>query len=484
MPGLLPRKINVRVTLAAFAAATIGAVVVMLLEWAMFDWKHPPHDPDVLAYTHLISSVYEGVVLALILTGVLWLIVHRLIVRRLKAIQRMLHAIEGEPAEAITLPAAAADGDEIDALRAALHRVLCRLKQQAIERQGHLDQLQRIEARLRESQSMARLGSWEFDPNDRSYWWSRQVYLIFGHDPDGPLPPLDEHLRQYHPDDLPMLERMLDAAGRDGTAFHARFRIQPRDGVLRWTENHGFCTRDADGRVVRITGTTQDITAQVDRETALKRLASELDHRVKNNLGSVIALIRQTAADFDDVPAFAERLTARVFAMARAHEIISGARLHGADLREMIDLIVAPHGGAVAERMSMCGPSVAIAAAAASPLSLTLNELANNAAKHGAFTQDDARLQVRWALEDNTLSIDWHETLPRPIEQELTAKTGLHLARGFIEHQLDGRLRVDVEPEGLRLSIRLPAATVIAPSQAPEHVAVPPGHAVPQPSYG
>ncbi|MEM6757206.1 MAG: hypothetical protein AAF586_08575, partial [Planctomycetota bacterium] len=60
--------------------------------------------------------------------------------------------------------------------------------------------------------------------------------------------------------------------------------------------------------------------------------------------------------------------------------------------------------------------------------------------------------------------IAWTESLPRPIDTRIEEGDGLGLARGFIEHQLSGRLDYDLDPAGLRLRIGLPASALDRPA--------------------
>jgi len=494
------RKLSFQIALVVGGVAVVAALVLAGLELAMYDWKHPGVENAVVWRRQLISTAIEMAVLVPLLglgtaalSYVLW-------IRRINHIARTLRVAEGDPVDSLTLPKARPDGDEIDLALSALSRFVLRIQHDGAELKAYLAELREIETRLHEAQSLARLGSWEYDPVNHQHWWSRQVYRIFGHNPAKPPPSLDEHLKQYHPEDLPRLKSDLARSFETGAPVHGRYRIRPDGRTVRWVESHGYSRVDADGKVRLISGTTQDITGQVEREKALQRLTRELDHRVKNNLSSVIALIRQTAGQADDVHALSDRLTERVYAMAKAHEMVSAARQHGANLSEVVGAMLSLHSYVDRDRFDCRGPEVYVTASAASPLALTLHELANNAAKHGAFARPDGRLDVRWEQPNDGLVINWRESPGQPGRGHdghghgsgVVENTGLDLARGFVEHQLNGRLDLDLTDEGMHITIQLPPPAldgcepIIHPGECeahtlgPElHVHVPPAISVP-----
>jgi two-component sensor histidine kinase/CheY-like chemotaxis protein len=148
-----------------------------------------------------------------------------------------------------------------------------------------------------------------------------------------------------------------------------------------------------------------ELKAAERRQTLLMR---EVDHRAKNALAVVQAVVRLTrAVDSADL---VEAIEGRVAALARAHGLLAKGRWTGADLRALAVEELAPYLGADADRASVSGPVVALGPDAVQPTAMVLHELATNAAKHGALSRPGGRVEVCWAgADEGGLRLDWRE---------------------------------------------------------------------------
>lgn len=128
----------------------------------------------------------------------------------------------------------------------------------------------RLSQSLTRAQSMANLGSWEWDPQTGEGWWSDQLYQMFDRDPDnGPLA-LDEFLELVHPDDRDRLRAGMvpDELVLSPQRLEIEFRSNPELGSLRYFAG----VRDFSERAGKwlFSGTTQDVTRQKQTERALR----------------------------------------------------------------------------------------------------------------------------------------------------------------------------------------------------------------------
>ncbi|GAA5019505.1 hypothetical protein GCM10023258_07180 [Terrabacter aeriphilus] len=132
----------------------------------------------------------------------------------------------------------------------------------------------RLLDQLAEAQSMAKIGSWEWDVGEDRVWWSDELYRIYGLEPGWLTPTYDGFLAHIHPDDRALVSEAVGAAvaGKDSFEFDAR--IVRGSGEIVWIRGRGRVTHDADGQAVRMGGTTQDITAVKDAEQALGLLSA------------------------------------------------------------------------------------------------------------------------------------------------------------------------------------------------------------------
>ncbi len=212
-----------------------------------------------------------------------------------------------------------------------------------------------------------------------------------------------------------------------------------------------------DGSVEAIAGTTRDVTERKQAEEQRLLLAREVDHRAKNALAVVQALLRLTPSDDAAVRRFAASMTGRVSAMARAHALLSQERWAGAELRALAGEELAPFAAGEPDRVRLDGPSLRLGADAAQSFSMVLHELATNAAKYGALSVPGGRLDLHWRVEDGgTLILRWTETGGPPlVAAPARSGFGSRLV-GSSLRQIGGSERFDWRPEGLRCTLRVP----------------------------
>lgn len=188
------------------------------------------------------------------------------------------------------------------------------------------------------------------------------------------------------------------------------------------------------------------------REALLRR---EVDHRAKNVLAVVAALLRLVPRNQPDV--FARMVEERVQAIARVHSLLAEAKWEGADLRALVQRELAPY-ASLQERTRLDGPAVQINATVAQPLGMFLHELATNSAKHGAFSVPTGSLHLRWQVDPSTLDLllEWQELGGPPIEHPPERRGfGTRLMTGLMK-QIGGSMEHGWHLNGLRCRIRVP----------------------------
>jgi PAS domain S-box-containing protein len=128
--------------------------------------------------------------------------------------------------------------------------------------------LQKSQALLAETQRMARVGGWELNVDTSEVIWTEEVYRI--HEvPTDFQPVLENALTFYDPDDRPVLEGAIQRASETGEPWDLELRFTTAKGSRLWVRAIGNAERQ-DGKVVRLSGTFQDITERRQAEQALR----------------------------------------------------------------------------------------------------------------------------------------------------------------------------------------------------------------------
>ncbi|MDZ8024261.1 MAG: EAL domain-containing protein [Nostoc sp. DedQUE11] len=126
--------------------------------------------------------------------------------------------------------------------------------------------LRKSKALLEESQQVARLGNWEFELATGKITWSKQLFDLFNRDPALLEPNYQENLQLYWPEDAGKLAQATERAMSTGESYKLILRTSLVYGFTIYIEAIGHAEFNADGKVIRLYGTAQDVT---ERQAAL-----------------------------------------------------------------------------------------------------------------------------------------------------------------------------------------------------------------------
>lgn len=146
----------------------------------------------------------------------------------------------------------------------------------AMARQRNLNRLRDSEAQLAEAQRTAHIGHWEWDIVHDKVTWSAELYRIYGLSPDGFQPSYENLLTRTHPDDKVYVERKVADAYENGRSFNYFHRIIRPDNSVRVLHARGQPIYDQTGRIIKLTGTAQDMTEQKETELTLAQTVRQL----------------------------------------------------------------------------------------------------------------------------------------------------------------------------------------------------------------
>jgi len=215
--------------------------------------------------------------------------------------------------------------------------------------------------------------------------------------------------------------------------------------------------RDTSGKVVGASKVARNITDRKRAEKLQRVLTDELSHRVKNTLATVQAIASQSVSRASSPNDFVVGFTGRLQALARAHTLLTGTQMLGADVMALVNeqvLIDAPHDG----RIACSGPLLTLDPQAALHLALVLHELATNARKYGALSVPQGRLSIAWQMRTNggcSLYLLWKESEG----PKVSAPREHGFGRALIEQTVrshGGQVSVHYHRDGLTCEIELP----------------------------
>jgi PAS domain S-box-containing protein len=145
------------------------------------------------------------------------------------------------------------------------------------ERKKAESELRRSEGYLAEAQKLTHTGSWALQvPQMENVYWSKEMYRIFGLDPDPTPPSFVEVTRRLHPEDVPYRTRVFEQAIRDRTDFETDYRLLLPNGAARYIHVVGHPVVNASGDVIELVGTAMDVTERKQAEEKIREQEVEL----------------------------------------------------------------------------------------------------------------------------------------------------------------------------------------------------------------
>jgi two-component sensor histidine kinase len=219
---------------------------------------------------------------------------------------------------------------------------------------------------------------------------------------------------------------------------------------------HSTVAKLHDGLVV----TVQDVSVRRRSDDIQKLLVQELNHRVKNLLASVIAMVVYTERGATTATEFRDKLAARLHALSRAHSLLSASAWTDAAVRDVVKSTLEPHLDLVSTRFQIEGGDFRISSENALALNMALHELATNAAKYGALAVPRGRIAINWTADRDRprfIRLTWSESGGPTIMAPPNGGFGTKLlGRAFAAY--DGEVKLTFAPDGVSCEMRFASA--------------------------
>lgn len=184
-------------------------------------------------------------------------------------------------------------------------------------------------------------------------------------------------------------------------------------------------------------------------ETERNLMAAELAHRMKNMLTMAQVVVTQTLRGADNISAARTAITARLHALSEAQDVLTRVDNRDVAVRDVVTSTLKPHLGED-DRVSIEGPTLLLNAQQVLGLALGLHELATNAAKYGALSNEAGRVEIRWALDDEKFSFTWSETGGPVVSSPSSSGFGSKILKQVVGGYFSGETELSYDPAGFR----------------------------------
>jgi PAS domain S-box-containing protein len=260
---------------------------------------------------------------------------------------------------------------------------------------------------------------------------------------------------------------IVEAAFRGHGIAEPEIHYKRKDGSEFWASVFVSPVCDESGAVVQQFVSFVDITKHREDNARCKMLIDELNHRVKNTLSTVQSIVTQAVRGPAEPEAVREAIESRILALSRSHDLLTSGNWEGAGLHDLVELAMHPFEGVrgSAERFTITGDNLHVSAKAALSLAIALHELATNAVKYGAFSNDSGTLEIDWAIvpesSGDRLVLRWQEHGGPQVSPPTRKGFGSWVIERGLAHELGGEVTLDYLSQGVACTIDIPAPATV-----------------------
>ncbi|QIG79496.1 PAS domain S-box protein [Sphingosinithalassobacter tenebrarum] len=261
------------------------------------------------------------------------------------------------------------------------------------------------------------------------------------------------------PGQMEVVERLRDHKLEHGgtTRFSVRMRTHAAGGDLIWEINSRL-TLDALGRPTGIHAIARDVTESKRFEMHQRLLIDELNHRVKNTLAIVQGIAQQTFRNPGIAMEARKAFEGRIAALSEAHNLLTRELWAPVPIHQVMADAIAPHCGG--DRCHIEGCDLTLEPKTAISLALAIHELATNAVKHGALSNEAGRISITWQKTEDEkgkrLKLAWVESDGPPVSVPKRRGFGTRMIERGLAAELGGSVCIEFAAGGLRCEVDAP----------------------------
>lgn len=228
--------------------------------------------------------------------------------------------------------------------------------------------------------------------------------------------------------------------------------------LLETTIRTALHTRDIELRLCEM------ITECERREEQIKTLLKEVNHRAKNLLGVVQAIAWQTKSDGSEE--FVSRFSERLHALAANQDLLIRSQWRAIDMQDLVRAQLSPFSDGLGSRVVLQGPKLPVTARSAQLLAMALHELATNASKFGALSNDQGTVMIDWRVDagpdgHESFCLSWVERGGPEVRTPGRRGFGTTVLEDMPKMQLAATATVEHAPTGISWKLMCPIARII-----------------------
>lgn len=297
----------------------------------------------------------------------------------------------------------------------------------------------------------ANLGLLEWDYTTGRVRWDERGRDVFGLSDERPR--ISDWMSCIPDEDRSALEAEIARSAATGEPFDFIYRISRADGSERRVQGTGTILTSRRGAPLRGTGLVRDVTEQWRESEFQKLLIGELNHRIKNVLAVLHALIARTDTAGRSAEEFQGVILGRLHAISDGLTLTENSTSDRVCIRDLATTVLKPF-EVDHTRIHLEGPAASIPSRLSRMLGLVIHELATNAVKHGALSNLSGKVSLHWTRQPRAggdrLVLTWRETGGPPVKRPRRTGFGSRLLQRMAALETGGEAEIVYDASGLR----------------------------------
>jgi len=205
---------------------------------------------------------------------------------------------------------------------------------------------------------------------------------------------------------------------------------------------------------------SRDISQLMRNEERLNLVALELKHRMKNTIAMIQAIANQTLRGGPEVDGIKAAFTSRLATLGEAQDLLTQAGWARTQLHDVIERSLQPH--CSKERFAITGPAVELSSKTVLAMALAMHELATNAVKYGALSNDDGRIEIFWEMDETGFHFRWQEIDGPPVVEPSRSGFGSRMIEKALAGYFQGVTKIIYHPAGVVFTLDAPIEAMTA----------------------